>query len=493
MSHFASTGRTALSRRTFLKYTAAGAGALALGGCATRGRVIGANGDIRVAVVGLGIKGSDHVNQLSKMKGVRVVALCDCDRARLDREVGEAARRGGARPAAHADYREVLDRADVDAVVIATCNHQHALQAIWACQAGKDVYVEKPVSHNYFEGAQLVRAATKYGRIVQGGTQNRSDEGLIPAFDAIHKGELGAIRMVRGFCYRKRDSIGRVTGPQKVPASVDYNLWCGPAPMDPLTRRNLHYDWHWVWPTGNGDLGNQGVHEVDLIRWVLGDTLPRRVMSLGGRLGYADDATTPNTQLVLLDFEKAPALFEVRGLPMRKGMQAEDHYRGIRVGVVVECEHGYFAGGRGGGAFYDPAGKRTKHFPGDGGGTHMRNFFDVMRSRRTADLRAPVVEGHLSSAAMHFGNISYQVGAPQPAAAWRERLSGRTEALAMMDRLLPHLEANEVDIVRTPLTAGPWLDWDARREVFSGGPEAAAANALLTRAYRAPFVVPEHV
>ena len=486
-----------LHRRDFLRLSAAGAAGAALSGCATSGpasaRPAGANGDIRLAIVGVHSKGADHIKHVLSLSGVRLVALCDVDRAVLDERKAEVEKQGGS-VRAYVDFRELLDQADIDAVVIATPNHQHTLQAIWACQAGKDVYVEKPVSYNLFESRQVVAAAARYGRIVQAGTQNRSDLGLRPAIDFIRGGGLGRLKVVRGFCYKKRDSIGLTTGPQPVPESVNYDLWCGPAPLAPLRRKSLHYDWHWQWACGNGDIGNQGIHELDICRWALGaDDLPPRVLVAGGRFGYTDDGETPNTLLAFYDYRPAPILFEVRGLPRGQGDEAEDAYSGIRVGVVVEGEKGYFAGGRGGGKVFDWDKKQLQHFKGDGGAQHMPNFLAAVRSRRARDLAAPIRGGALSSDLPHLANMAFRVGAAAAAGAVREQMATSAPAQEALDRMKAHLEANGVDLVKNPLTAGGWLEWNARRDRFTAGPGYERANDLFTRLYRAPFIVPEKV
>ena len=260
-----------VSRRGFLsKSVAGGLAAHAALGRSVRAQPVGANDAVRVAVIGVHGKGAHHVEMLRAIPGVRIVALCDADEAVLDLRATELAADGIA-VAKHMDVRKLLESKDVDAVTIATPNHWHALMAIWACQAGKDVYVEKPVSHNVWEGRKLVEAAAKYGRIVQAGTQSRSDEALLELAADVRAGKLGRLLRARGFCYKRRESIGKVDGPQPIPASVDYDLWCGPAPLEPLRRKQLHYDWHWFWATGNGDIGNQGVHEMDVCRWMLGE------------------------------------------------------------------------------------------------------------------------------------------------------------------------------------------------------------------------------
>ena len=253
--------------------------------------VLGANDTVRVGFIGLGGRGRHSVKWFSGLPGVEVVGLCDPDKGAL-----ASAQKGAPKAKAYTDLRKLLEDKSVDAVVVSTCNHWHALATVWACQAGKDVYCEKPLSHSIWEGRKVVEAMTKYKRIVQTGTQNRSDVGLRPAFEFIQSGQLGKIKMVRGFCYRNRGSIGKVDGPQPIPSNVDYDLWSGPRETVPLMRKKLQYDWHWVWATGNGDIGNQGPHETDLCRWVVGKKdLPPRVISIGGRFCWNDDGETANT------------------------------------------------------------------------------------------------------------------------------------------------------------------------------------------------------
>ena len=332
-----------LTRRTFMKRSLAGGLAVTF---APYGRVLGANDDVRVAVVGFRSQGSNHIKWFGKIPGVRVVALCDVDRDFIDREVRKLKERNE-KVDTYVDYRKLLDDKNIDAIITATPNHWHSLVTVWACQAGKDVYVEKPVSHNIREGRKMVEAARKYNRIVQTGTQNRSDEGLMQAFEYIRQGRLGKILRARCYYFSPRGPIGKVDGPQPIPETVDYNLWMGPAPMVPLMRKNLHYDWHWQWPYGNGDLGNNGIHCIDVCRWALGySTLAPRVISFGGKFLWDDDRQTPNTQVAFYDYKPAPIIFEMRNLPRKKGDSAMDAaYRNIRTMVVIECEGGYFAGG----------------------------------------------------------------------------------------------------------------------------------------------------
>ena len=503
-----------LTRRSFLKTSAFATGAVALS-AHSWGQVVGANSDIRVAVIGLNGRGKNHVASLSAIKGVRVVALCDPDTAVLER----AKRYEGIDAASvqtYTDLRELFASPDVDAVTIATPNHWHSLAGIWACQAGKDVYVEKPVSHNIWEGRQFAAAAKKYNRIVQAGTQIRSGEGMQEAVAWVRAGNLGKIIASRGLCYKRRDSIGKTTGTQPIPASINYDLWSGPAPILPARRNSIkngpvHYEWHWFWPYGNGDVGNQGIHQMDIARWFLGEAgLPRHTFSIGGRVGYKDDGETPNTQVIVHDYKTAPLIFEVRGLPSKPGKSSDvdtskmnsaeaaeaaastmDKYHGASIGIVVECEGGqvvvpsYFSA-----TAQDRDGKVIKEFKGRD--RHMQNFIDVIRSRKTADLYGPVDEGHVSSALCHLGNISHQIGHTMSAGELAERTQGNNLTAEATGRMVEHLKVHGVDFAKTPLTLGAPLTLADGKENFTGE-FSAAANALLTRKYRAPFVVPELV
>ncbi len=493
-----------LSRRAFLQTSALAAGAAAFS-ARSWAQVAGANGDIRVAVLGLNGRGRNHVTSLLALKGVRLVALCDPDTAVLDRakqSVGEK----GASIKTYTDLRELFTSADIDAVTIATPNHWHALAAIWAMQAGKDVYLEKPVSHEIWEGRQVVAAAKKYNRIVQAGTQIRSGEGLQEAVAWIRAGHLGKVTASRGFCYKRRDSIGKTEGEQPLPTTVNYDLWSGPAPVVPLRRKRLHYDWHWVNLTGNGDVGNQGIHQMDVARWFLGESgLPRHSLSIGGRLGYVDDGESPNTQVVVHDYPSAPLIFEVRGLPAKADGLASsaaggasaataaagsmDKYRGVSIGNVVDCEGGYLVTKEYFTATaYDQADKVVKEFRGVD--RHMQNFIDCVRSRKAAELYGPIEEGHLSSALCHLGQVSHLLGHATAPGAMAEQIAGNKPLVEAHGRMIEHLGANNVDLTLTPATLGLPLAIDSQTERFTGT-NAAAANAMLKREYRKSFTVPQ--
>jgi predicted dehydrogenase len=477
-----------LPRRRFLKTAAAGAAAISLPAAAW-GRVAGANDAIRVGVIGVRGRGGDHIKGFSAVPGVRVTAVCDCDASALE-NAAQRLRDQGQSVETYADVRKLLENKDVDVISTATPNHWHSLIVVWGCQAGKDVYVEKPVSHNVWEGRQAVNAARRYDRMVQTGTQSRSSrEGVAQAVEWLRAGNLGKIQIARGICYKRRDTIGKVSGPQPIPPGIDYDLWCGPAPQEPLMRQRLHYDWHWVWATGNGDVGNQGIHQMDLARWCLGvNELSPRVWSVGGRLGYVDDGQTANTQIVFHDFAAAPLIFEVRGLPEKTGSQAMDQFLGSNVGVHVHCEGGrLFVPGYAatGAVAFDRDGKEIRSWSGTE--DHFANFIQAVRSRKREVLHADILEGHLSSALCHTGNISYRLGAAASNDVIRERLRTDRDAIATWERMLEHLRANGVDLKATPLTLGVTLKMDPQTERFLDNDNA---NSLLTRNYRQPFVVP---
>jgi predicted dehydrogenase len=486
-----------ISRRKFIRNSLLAAAALKawpLVAQTPKSRIIGANGDIRVAVVGFNGRGKNHIEAFSTLKGTRLVALCDVDSAVLGKELKKANDAGG-NVEGYTDVRKILENKDIDAVSFATPHHWHALGAIWAAQAGKDVYVEKPASHGIWEGRQMVEAARKYNCIMQVGAQCRSSAGLQEAIAWMQSGNLGKIVRARGLCYKRRDSIGKTTGPQPVPATVDYDLWCGPAPLDPPRRNSkkngtIHYDWHWFWEYGNGDLGNQGIHQMDIARWALGEReISPRVISIGGRLGYEDDGQTPNTQIVFHDYHAAPLIFEVRGLPSASGSTRMDDDHGASIGVVVDCE---------GGSLVIPSYTKAIAYSTDGneiktwdeGGYHFANFIQAVRSRKRADLHADIAEGQVSAALVHSGNISYRLGTKRTPPELLDAVKGNSDLAESLGRAEAHLGANLVDLYQTPVVMGAALKMNPRKVHFTNND---GANQLLKRDYRAPFAVPEKV
>jgi predicted dehydrogenase len=464
----------------------------------------GPNEAVRVAVIGLGsttavggVGGRGHqlIGRLREVPGARIAALCDADQAHLDREV-QAARDQEGSVAAHTDLRRVLDDKTIDAVVIALPNHWHALATVWACQAGKDVYVEKPFSYDIWEGQQMVAAARKYGRMVQVGTQNRSSAFLRRVFDRLKSGELGAMRFAHALVYRARDGIGTVDSPTPPPSTLDYDLWCGPAPKKPLMRKQLHYEWHWFWDTGNGEMGNNGIHVIDIARWALGqDQPPPRALSIGGRFAFHDCGETANTQIALFDYQPAPILCEVRNVSAGKGAASMGTFRGHNKGVLIDCEGGFFAGDASGGALFDRAGKKIQDLTdGDRADAleraHLSSFVAAVRSRQARDLAAEAIEGHRSTACCHMANVSHRLGKLAPPDSLRAAITENEELADAFDRCREYLRHNGVDLDATPATLGPWVTFDAKQGRFTGE-FADAANKLSRRAYREPFAVPE--
>jgi len=442
------------------------------------------NEKLSVAVVGVRGQGGNHLNAYASRKDTFVSYVVDVDEEVGQKKAADVAKKQGKAPKWVKDLREALDDKSVDCVSTATPNHWHALVAIWSMQAGKDVYVEKPVSHNVSEGRRAVEAARKYKKICQTGTQCRSMGGTIEAIQYVHDGKIGDVKLARGLCYKLRPSIGP-RGEYEVPKTVDYNLWSGPAPMAKLTRPKLHYDWHWQWLCGNGDLGNQGIHQMDIARWGLKlDTLSSRVLSYGGRLGYEDAGETANTQVIMHEFDDAgkTLVFEVRGLKTDPLLEA-------KVGVIFYGTKGtvvltsYEAG-----FVLDPDGKPIVKF--NGKGNHFENFLTAVRSRKVEDLHADILEGHRSSALCHTGNISYRLGQQVSATELKSRLAQfktNDDAAKTLDRVTAHLESQGVPMASTKICLGPELKFDVQSETFPGN---AAANAMLTREYRKPFVVP---
>jgi predicted dehydrogenase len=471
----------------------AAGGAFTIAGTKSSGKVLGSNDVIRVAVAGVNGRGKAHVTGYAGIKEAEVTYLVDPDQStyRMSEAILQLA--GRTQPTKAQDIRKVLDDPNVDAVSIATPNHWHSLMTIWACQAGKDVYVEKPCSHNLHEGRIAVETARKHKRIVQHGTQGRSISSRAGVVEFIRSGQAGTLLVSRGLCYKPRKSIG-VKQPETPPSQLDFNLWLGPAPEQPFHRNLVHYNWHWFWDTGNGDIGNQGLHQMDVARWFLGEeAVAPSVLAVGGRLGYVDDGQTPNTVAVVHNYEAAPLIFEVRGLPAKAGAKEMDTFgsTGQGVGTIVHCEGGTVvvpALNYTWAQAFDRQGKLVKEFRG--GASHQANFIQAVRSRRTSDLNIPAISSHVSSCLSHFSNISYRLGQAAAPERIREQVGANPALAEAAGRMLEHLRVNGVDLARTPATLGCPLQVDAATQTCVGNP---AANALLTRAYRPPYVVPDEV
>jgi predicted dehydrogenase len=407
------------------------------------------NDTVRVACAGIRGQGRHHIKVYSEMPNVEVAALCDVDESILNHRVKDLEQKGKKRPAAYTDFRRMLEDKSIDAVSIASPNHWHTLQTIWACQAGKDVYVEKPLSHNIFESRQIVAAAKKYGRIVQHGSNSRSGASIIEGVRKMREGVIGDVYMARGLCFKWRNTIGR-TPPEIVPDGVHYDLWLGPAPKREFTRNRFHYNWHWFWDYGNGDFGNQGIHELDIARWGLGVKYPTKVSAMGGHYMFDDDQETPNTLVVTYEFDeggrKTLMVFEVRHWISNHEAGIGGDKPGNTVGNIFYGSNGYLVID-GYGKYYSFLGKEQQPGPSRvEEGDNWANFIQAVRDRKPESLNAPVEEGAISCTLMHLGNIAYRLG-------------------------------------RT-------IQFDAATMSCPGDEEA---NRMLTRAYREPFVVPEAV
>jgi predicted dehydrogenase len=440
---------------------------------------------LRVAVVGAGGRGGDHIREYLSNRNVEIAYIVDVDEKIGKRRAAAVGKRQGRTPKYVRDLRTALDDKSLAIVSIATPNHWHALAAIWSMQAGKDVYVEKPVSHNVSEGRRTVETARKHNRICQAGTQCRSMPATVDAIEYIKAGKIGEVKLARGLCYKRRGSIGP-KGNYNVPAEVDYNLWCGPARMLPMTRQKFHYDWHWQREWGNGDMGNQGPHQMDIARWGLGaDGLADSAIAYGGRLGYEDAGDVANTEIAIFEFGGKTLVFEVRGLET-------DVLRGAKVGNIFYGSKGYVVlTTYSPGAAFDPDGKLIQRFIGGSDQKHFANFIDAVKARDPKILHADILEGHLSHAHSHLANISYYLGKPVSADEIKTALGAlktNENAADALDRTLKHLAANGVDLAKAPMSLGPMLKVDPQRETVL---DNTAACALLTREYRAPFIVPK--
>ncbi len=482
-----------LSRRDFIKDSAvlaalAAAGVVGKASAAEKSEKETKSGDaasqLRVAVIGVHGRGQDHVHGFAGKNNCVVTTICDADSDVIGDAMSGAEKAQGQAPKYEKDIRKVVEDKDIDVISIAAPNHWHSLAAIWGLQNGKHVYVEKPVSHNISEGRRVVEVARKTGRLCQAGTQSRSSTGLREAMQFLRDDKIGKITVSRGLCYKPRGSIGKVSGPQEPPKTMDYDLWCGPAPYK-LPHRNtvfgtVHYDWHWFWDYGCGDLGNQGIHEMDKARWALGKSeLAQGVLSLGGRYGYLDDAQTANTQICVFDYGDSELIFEVRGLKT-------DALKGAKVGNIIYGSEGYLViPSYDSAVAFTNAGEVIQKF--SGGGDHFANFVSAVRSGKVEDLHADIEEGHLSSALCHLGNVSYRLGEDWPFTEKPEALGDDKEAAETYDRMVAHLKDNKVALEEVKLRVGRKLAFDPKAETFIGDKEA---DAMLTREYRKGFEVP---
>ncbi len=432
--------RTDLSRRSFLRNTGTAAAAAIAAPMFVPSSAFGANDRIRAAVLGVNGRGKSHIEGFMDQKNVEVVTLCDPDSEVLGDRARAFEGKYSKRVKTEKDLRKVYEDKDIDVVGIATPNHWHALATIWACQAGKDVYVEKPATHNVWEGRKMVEAAKKYKRIVQHGVQLRSSEAIQEAVEHLRKGTIGKVYMARGLVYRWRPDIGK-KGVGPVPSELDYNLWLGPAQERPFSRDIVHYNWHWNWEFGCGDVGNQGIHETDLCMWGLGVGLPRKVTAMGGKFLFDDAKETPEVLSALYHYPDESKMIEFEVRPWCTNLE-----EGAGVGNIFYGTEGYLVV-KGYEKYQTFLGKdRTPGPSRDKGGDHFANFIECVRCRDITKQNGPVESAHLSSALAHLGNIAYRLGRV--------------------------------------------LEFDPATETFKGDDEA---NKMLKRQYRPPFVVPEQV
>jgi len=428
-----------LSRRKFIEKTATAAAVISIPSIIPA-HAFGANDRVRAAVLGINGRGKNHIEGLQRLENVEVAYLCDPDESLLAKRSKEFEEKYGQKVGVEKDLRKIFDNKEIDVVTIAMPNHWHSLATIWACQAGKDVYVEKPGSHNIFEGRKMVEAARKYNRIVQHGVQLRSSAAIQEAIQHLRNGLIGKVYMARGLVFRWRPDIGN-KGIEPVPSYLDYDLWTGPAQMRPFSRNIVHYNWHWHWDYGNGDVGNQGIHETDLCMWGLDVGLPEEITSMGGKFLWDDCKETPEIQTSIYHYPKEKKIiqFEVRHWMTN----AED---GASVGNIFYGDKGYMVI-KGYDTYETYFGEKKEPGPArKAGGDHYQNFIDVVRSRDESKLNGPVETAHLSSALAHLGNIAYRTGRV--------------------------------------------LRFDPKTEKIIGDKEA---NAMLTRKYRAPYLVPNKV
>ncbi len=474
-----------VTRRGFMAATAATL-------LSSTSRAAGPNDAIRIAILGAGWRGGQLIPQFAKIPDVRIVSVCDPDSGRAAEKAKQVEDVTGVASAKiETDLRRVIESDSVDAVVSATPNHWHALTTILACEAGKDVYAEKPLAHSLWESQQMVRAAEKYGRIVQCGTHRRSFPIIRAIMKRIRAGEFGRVVRARVVTRKFRESIGKRSAPMAIPAEVDYNLWAGPAPMSPIYRDELHYDWHWMWETGNGELANNGSHMLDLARWALGqDKLAPAVMALGGRLYWDDAGNTPNTMVAYYDYEPAPLIAEVHNLAERPGARRAGDYQGLQHGFVIECEDATVLGANHV-EVRDRDGKVVEQQKEKEGKLHPSNFIDAVRSGSKEVLTCPIQTGHTSCGLALQGNISYHLGSTGADRLENAMNESDGQTRSTVDRMLGHLDDLGIESASSKLTVGPMLAFDPDAERFTGS-HGSDANKHLRRAeYRKPFVVPK--
>lgn len=479
-----------LSRRSMLS-------TLGVAGCGAMGAVWTAtsrpgfamsNDKIRMGFISCGGRAGAHMRMFNELDGVDVTALCDPDAQRLD-----AAAKVYPDAKKYVDLRELIDDKEIDAVVVATTNHWHCLASIWAMQAGKDVYVEKPLSHSQWEGDQTVLAARKYNRICQVGTQQRSDPMQAEIKQFLHEEQgLGEILSCRVNRYGVRAPIGKRSTPLAVDKSVNYDLWLGPAQDEPIFRDKLQYDWHWDFNTGSGEMGNWGVHVLDDARNnIFQDkvTLPTRIFAAGGRVAWGDAADTPNVHFVYFDTGKVPTVIGLSNLAAGPDSKKSPDHPGPGSGYIAYCEGGRFEGQRGGGAAYDKDGELIRRFKGNGGnGLHHQNFIDCIRNRDASGLNSDVEVGNLSTGWCNLANVAFRAGEAYSAGEAKEKAAEFPIWGQLHEEMEQHLAQHSVGLEQ--LSLSEMLDFNPDEGVFTGA-NSEKANQFIKREYRAPYSIPD--
>lgn len=476
------------SRRNFLTAAAtAGAGLSLLPRTASAFPM--SNDEVRLGFIGCGGRGGEHANMFSKLSGAKIVGLCDPDPANSNRLKEAYAKNAKT----YLDIRELVEDKDIDAVVVAACNHWHCLAAIWAMEAGKDVYVEKPLSHSQWEGEQTIKAARKYNRICQVGTQQRSDPMQAEIKKFLHEekaiGELVSARVNR---FGVRGSIGKRSTPLKPDPRIDYNLWLGPAQDLPIMREKFHYDWHWDFNTGSGEMGNWGVHVLDDVRnnvFLDKVALPKRIFGGGGRVVWNDAGESPNVHFVYFDTGSIPVVIGLSNLPESSTSNKTPKVPGPSSGYIAYGEGGRLEGQRGQAVAFDRDGKEIKRFKGNGGGSdHHKNFLEAVRARNPKLLNTDVQVGHDSTGWCNLANIAYQSA--------KDYNDSEAQSLdipewkALLEEMKSHLKSHSLEMDKAGLRLSQMLHIDQNTQRFVGD-GSDDANVFIKRQYRAPFVVPE--
>jgi predicted dehydrogenase len=464
------------TRRKFITQSSVFA-TFAISGTKSSGKIIGANERVNVAVCGIKGRGASHIGGHGRQKNVTISHLVDPDSRLFEGRKKFVQSKFKNTPDCVQDVRKVLDNKEVDVISIATPNHWHSLMSIWACQAGKDVYVEKPLSHNLFEGRKLVEAAKKYKRIVQHGTQNRSLRKWSDLAKEVASGKNGKLEVALGTCHKRRGSIG-FKDTKSPPSELDFDVWTGPAAKEDFHDNLVHYNWHWFWNYGNGDIGNQGVHQMDIARWMIpGAVWPKSVICFGGRFGYKDQAETANTQLAIFDYGESLLAFDVRGLSGKSNMGVSNHvYFDKNAKQKNSASHGLKG-------IKDPLADRGKV-------DIFENFIEAVRNRKEEHLDAHVYEGHVSSGLCHLANVSYRLGEKSSFNKKNKSFSSNKKGYEYFERMQEHLKENGLNLEETDYIVGRNLEFDAKTETIKGDDEA---NALLSRNYRSPYIVPDKV